>query len=268
MKHVKGLLILTVAIPFSAMSFAHDTWLVANPTTVPPGTTVQLDLTSGMEFPSLDHAIDPDRVDKALCRLAGKAVEMTQQSARPHSFRLDAHLAVSGIATLWVDLKPRSIELTPKQVQEYLNEIGAPEEVRSAWANSMGPKRWREIYSKHSKTFVRVGQAETDHSWAEAVGAALEIVPEKDPTTLRVGDELPVRLMRRGNPAPHLQVGVVHEGDAAADVRVTDTDGRAVFRLDRSGRWLLRATELRQSPKDKVDWESHFATLTIEVSSG
>ena len=190
------------------------------------------------------------------------------RSATEKSLRLNAHLVDGGVATLWVELKPRSIELTPDQVQGYLEEIGASEEIRSVWANSTDPKRWREVYSKHSKTFVRVGEAETDRSWAEAVGGGLEIVPETDPTTLRVGDELSVRLLRRGTAAPNIQIGIIREGEPESEVRLTDPDGQAAFVLARPGRWLLRATDLRPSAKQEVDWESDFATLTIEVLSG
>ena len=44
------------------------------------------------------------------------------------------------------------------------------------------------------KTFVRVGESGADRSWEQPVGIALEIVPAKDPTALRAGDELTVRL--------------------------------------------------------------------------
>jgi hypothetical protein len=34
--------------------------------------------------------------------------------------------------------------------------------------------------------------------------------------------------------------------------------------LDKSGRWLLRGTDLRKSTKPNLDWESDFTTLTVE----
>jgi hypothetical protein len=36
--------------------------------------------------------------------------------------------------------------------------------------------------------------------------------------------------------------------------------------LDKAGRWLLRGTDLRESTKKDIDWESDFTTLTIEVA--
>ena len=42
----------------------------------------------------------------------------------------------------------------------------------------------------------------------------------------------------------------------------SDAGGRVSFALDRSGRGLFAATELRE---DGADWESDFTTLTVSV---
>ena len=57
---------------------------------------------------------------------------------------------------------------------------------------------WQETYAKHAKTFVRVWRSEGDRSWAEPVGLRLEFVLEVDPTALKNGDEIVVRLLRNG----------------------------------------------------------------------
>ena len=139
--------------------------------------------------------------------------------------------------------------------------------LRQQWANAKKPRHWREEYTKHSKTFVRAGQPQADRSWAEPVGMRLEIVPEKDPTALRVGDELAVRVLKNGVPLPSYSVGLVSEENAKGQIQKTDPEGRAVFRLDRGGRWLVRVTELRKSSRAGIDWESNFTTLTFQVGS-
>ena len=94
---------------------------------------------------------------------------------------------------------------------------------------------------------------------------ALEFVPETDPTRLRVGDELLVRVMKNGATLPGFSVGVVHTGDPHGVLRKTDADGRVGVHLDVAGPWLLRGTELRKSSTSEAEWESDFTTLTIEV---
>ena len=257
---------------FSAMAFAaivtsaraHDTWLIPDRFEVTPKAIVTLDLTSGMAFPKLETGPKRERVQNAPCRLAGRTFEMTDISAGPNSLRLKLELAEAGVATFWVKLPPKSIELKPAEVQEYLDEIDAPASLRKQWAE-MEPKRWRELYTKHPKTFVRVGDPKADRSWAEPVGMAFEIVPEKDPTTLHEGDEIVVRVLKNDAPYADFSLNAVAAGETKGETRKTDSAGRVTFRLGKAGAWLLRGTDVRKSMKTDADWESDFATLTLEV---
>ncbi len=246
--------------------WAHETWLAPRQSAVAPGATVLLDLTSGMSFPVLETAIKPERVAQARYRLNGQTGELTTDPSAPKSLLFNARLATEGVAVCWVELKPRALELTPKQVAEYFAEINASPAIRQAWAANVGPaRRWRELYTKHAKTFVRVGAPVSDRSWAEPVGLAFEIVPERDPTTLRAGDELPVRVLQAGTPLADFPLGLAHAGSGHGVFQRTDAQGRVRFNLARAGRWLLYGTELRPSTKPETEWESDFTTLTIEL---
>ena len=260
--HTLGvLLVACIACPAAA----HDTWLQPRRSAVLPGTIAQLDLTSSDKFATFDTAIKPDRVALSRARLNGKTVDIRAGAPEKKSLELRVPLSDPGIATLWLSLAPQSIELSWKQVQHYLEEIDAPALLTQAWYAGKTAKPWREIYSKHAKTFVRVGRPKADRSWSEPVGMALEIVPEKDPTTLRAGDDFPVRVLREGTALADFSLGIVREGKTNRSFRKTDSAGRAVFKVARAGKWLLRGTELRSSHRPAIDWESDFTTLLFEV---
>jgi hypothetical protein len=233
---------------------------------VAPGAEVALDLTSGMGFPGLDTAIDRTRVERASYRLAGRTADVGARTPAERSLHLTTSFPEGGVATIWVDLTPKTIELTPKEVDEYLAEIGASDLVKERWIAS-GAKRWRELYTKHSKTFVRVGEPPaTERSWSQPVGMFLEIVPTSDPTKLVAGSELAVEVLRDGSTIAGLSISVTRDGGAAGQMQKTDAGGSATFRFDSAGRWLIRSTLLRAVPGPDVEWESHFTTLTVEVA--
>ena len=254
-----------LALALTVPALAHDTWLLARSSVVQPGTPVVLDLTSGMAFPANETAIKPDRVARAGVRIAGSTSDLKDRRSAAKSLQFTVRLAKPGVAVAWVELAPKSIDLKPAQVKEYLDEIGASEAVRLAWKEMPEPRRWRELYSKYAKAYLRVGQPQEDRSWAEPVGMALEIVPEKDPTSLRPGEELPVRVLRQGQPLPTFAVGLVRQGDHHGLLKTTDGQGRVAFPIAKAGRWLLRATEVRRTARSEADWESDFTTLTFEV---
>jgi uncharacterized GH25 family protein len=255
---------LMFAISLATSVLAHDTWLIPDQFNLAPKSIVTLDMTSGMEFPKLDVGPKPERVESANCRLAGKTFDITNKTAAPNSLQFKTELADTGVATFWVKLPPRSIELKPAEVKEYLDEVDAPEALRKQWAE-MREQRWRESYTKHPKTFARVGDPSSDRSWAEPAGMFLEIVPEKDPTGLKSGDDFPVRVLKEGKPFGGFSLNAVSAGDKKGETRKTDADGRVMFRVGTAGRWLLRGTDIRKSNQPGTDWESDFTTLTLEV---
>lgn len=94
---------------------------------------------------------------------------------------------------------------------------------------------------------------------------SLEIVPEKDPTTLRAGDELPVRVLHKGKPLSGLSLAAVGPGTEKPEMHTTDSEGRVAFTLPRPGPWLLRGTLLEPSTARDTDWRSVFTTLTVSA---
>jgi uncharacterized GH25 family protein len=256
----------------AGLAEGHDTWLLPTRATVPPGLSIVFDLTSGMAFPTSATAIEPARVGTARLRLGGRTETLPAPTKGARSLRYDVFLRRPGIATLWVELAPRTLELDEAEVREYLTEIGAADSVRYRYMAQPIPRRWRERYAKYATTYVRVASPVRplpvrDSSWATPTGMAFELVPERDPTALHAGDMLVVRLVRHGAPVAGGAVGLTGPGATGADalLRRTGADGRVAFIVPRSGRWLVRSTEIRHATSPDLDWETDFATLTVVV---
>jgi uncharacterized GH25 family protein len=263
-RRARTILGIAVSILTAWPATAHDTWLLASRPRVNPGNQVTFDLTSGMAFPANEVGVKLDRLQRASARLGETVTDLTRESAGKKALRLKARFSKPGIAAAWVESKPRALELKPAEVKEYLGEIGAWDSIGRKW-ESGGSRRWRESYTKHAKTYVRVGQAEGDDSWSRPVGMDLEIVPESDPTKIAPGRELGVRLLKNGQPVPDLSVGLVAANAKSGSLSKTDSEGRVRFLFPASGWWLIRATLLEPSSKPDLDWESRFTTLTVFV---
>lgn len=254
------------AIFVVARSFAHDTWLAADRFQVAPKTTITLDLTSGVEFPKLEVGPKPETVPNASCRLAGRTFEISEKSPAPNSLQYKTELTEGGIAAVWIKLPPRTLELKPEQVKMFNAEVNAPEALQKEYDNMPVPKHWRGTSTKNPKTFVRVGDAKNDTSWKEPVGLSLEIVPEKDPTALRAGDEFPVRVLRDGAPFAGFGLNAVSAGDKKGETQKTDSAGRATFKLNKAGRWMLKGVEAHKANASDMNFEATSTSLTFEVS--
>lgn len=258
--------VLAGALALAGAARAHDTWFLPGAFATRPGEEVQAELTSGMDFPAPETTIAPERLARAVMRLGGREAKLEAAGPGERALVLKAALPSAGVATLGVQLHPRPITLTPEQVEEYLAEIGSSEDLRRAW-KALGASEWREIYTKHATSFVRVGEAAAGTEWALPLGLGLEIVPEADPTRLAAGMSLPVRVLRNGAPLAGFRLSFLPEGGGAEKVATTDAGGRSNLTFDRPGRWLVRGVDLRRSERPEADWESDFTTLTLEIAA-
>jgi uncharacterized GH25 family protein len=161
--------------------FAHDTWLSPSTYAAQPGETITVEMTSGMEFPKLDSPVKPSRASRWGLLNAGDEVNPSAWDESQDVLRWQEQFQKSGVATMWVQLKPKEIELSDEDVAHYLEEARAPEEVQRAWAKQKGQAKWKELYTKCAKTCLAIGNSEDDRSWTRAAGITLEFVPLADP---------------------------------------------------------------------------------------
>ena len=240
-------------------AFAHDTWMLAAPPAADG--TVMLAITSGMDFPRNESGPKANRVARGGWRLGGN--EGTLPSGTEGDSVLTLRVAAKGEGTgvAYASFLPRDIDLEEDEVTHYMEEIGASDELRRAW-ESAGPGRtFHEVYTKHVKAFARVGGTAADPSCLAPVGLAIEFVPAVDPTALRAGDTLEVKVLKNGKPFPGFAVGAVCGADGAATMQHADANGVVTFPIHRAGPWLVRGTELRRN--DDGTWASDFTTMTF-----
>lgn len=245
---------------------ASDTWLQPERFAATPGAIVVLDLTHSEGFVGFQKAIEPEQVARARGRLGGAELKLGATMPTEQTLRFPVTMTRPGVAVVGVELKPRWRELEADKVEAFFQEIRAAEDLREAWMALPEPRRWRENTVKQAKTFVRVGEPAADErAWAEPLGLALEIVPERDPTILKEGDALPVRVWRNGKPLAGFVLAYISAGETREHVAVTDADGRATATLDTRGAWLVRGTDLRRATAADREWESDLTTMVVEV---
>ncbi|MBK5186647.1 MAG: DUF4198 domain-containing protein [Gemmatimonadaceae bacterium] len=267
---VVGAALLTLAVV--ARASAHDTWLISATNFGRVGVPFRLDLTSGATFPIDDFPIVQTRVARAVVREGAVIRPLPRPATKPVTLEYLWTPRAAGVSTIGIELRPTTLVLDPKLIDDYLGEIDASDDIRATWKSLGGKQKWTEAYSKHAMTFVRIAPARRDSDWTadkhwrRPLGLALELVPERDPTALRAGDTLVVRVLRNGVPLAGFSVGAMREGRSKATFFHTDAAGRAGVIVDADGRWLLNGTSLRRSATGATVWESDFVTATIHVA--
>lgn len=250
----------------SAGSTAHETWLLPDDFSPAAGSLVEFQMSSGMGFPAKGSAITPDRVVDASLANNLSIHALDPQRATDGGLSLQA-LAKEGLNCVWVQLRPRILEIPDHDdIKHYLEEIGAGDSVWQHWNAEKDEDLWKESYSKLARTYLRASASgATPDCTATASKSRFEILPLQDPTQLRAGGSLDLRVLFDGEPISGQSVAVVREGDQPQPLLSSDEKGLLKVQTTGIGRYMVYATHLRAIDRDNFNWESDFVTLTFEV---
>jgi uncharacterized GH25 family protein len=175
-----------------------------------------------------------------------------------------------------VTIKPRTAAKTAEIFATHLQHQGLDGVRKDRETRGDNAKPVRERYSRYGKTLVRAGNGPGAHV-TKPLDLAIELVPQTDPTLLRLGDRLRLQLLVRGKPVPGVLVGAIYAtAKAGADewplTARTDALGEVEFTLTDNGPWLIRAVHMErrtgETGENAADWETYWASLTFALSAG
>ena len=170
---------------------------------------------------------------------------------------------VAGLSTM-----AREINLKAKDFNEYLEHDGIPDTLAERRREKTLNKDVLEKYSKHVKTLFQVGDKRTDN-YKTPLGYPVEIIPQTNPYSLKVGDEFKFLCLIDGKPLVGQFVMTGYEAangklTAGKNVR-TDKNGAAKIKIAAPGAWYIRFIQMAKTKESKLDYESKWATLTFAV---
>ena len=252
-------------------ALAHDFWLVPNAFHVAEGAELAVRGQTSSSFPTSESAVTPDRVAEARVLGASSDERVTGVTTEGTSLMLRHRPRSAGQQVVVVTVAPRSLRASGPGFKRYMELEGAAELAARYEREGLLPKTdsITRRYAKYAKTIVEVGTG-GPRAFSRVAGQVAEFVPLKDPTTLRIGDTLPVRLLYRGQPLSdaHVHAGQAAEARPAPDLSlVTDREGVLRLPLATPGLWNVRTIHIVPSDRGSgADWDSHFVTLVFEVA--
>ncbi len=248
-------LLLAAALPM-ALS-AHDMWFEMKDFNVVKGSAVECVYPSDHAFPSKNKEFVPaERTSKsyliapsgAVIPIAAAGNNLNRSSQK--LAQAGTYLAVSGKKwTHWVKTTDGHVE--GKNKTQVKNAV-------------------KGIYSgKFCKAVVTVDKP-GGAVFSKVVGQDLEIIPLKDPGTLKKGDILPIKVLLKGKPA-ELEVKATYDGystrqNVYAETIKTDISGLGKIRIGKKGKWLITTSYKEQSADSRLyDEKMYASTLTFQI---
>ncbi len=255
---------------------AHDMFLIVSDHDLAPESSIEVSLYNGT-FDKSENTIDRDRmIDVTVIDGEGQTSHPTDDhwSEVGNVTVLTVDAGAAGTHIVGVSTQARIIELSAEDFNDYLEHDGVLDVLEARRTDGSIGADARELYSKHVKTILQVGDRATE-SWSHRLGYPIEIVPSANPREFCPGDELEFAIFADGGPAADQLFYASYEGhhghdDSGAHREAvsgrTDASGKGSFAVSRQGRWYIRVIRMLESSEEGVDYESNWATLTFEVS--
>ena len=243
--------------------FAHDMWI--EPATFAPesGQIVGLKLRVGQDLlgdplPRNSTLINQFIVEDS----EGRKPVVGREGMDPAGFLR----AMPGMLVVGYRSNPSAIELAADKFNQYLKEEGLESIAAARASRNQTGAAAHELFSRCAKSLVLSGSS-SPSSGDRQLGFTLELMAERNPYTLRDGQDLPIRLIYENRPlAGALVVAINRKNPSEKLTARTDQSGRARFRLKSGGMWMVKAVHMIPAPAgSNAEWMSYWASLTFEL---
>jgi len=247
---------------------AHDLFLKLNTYFLRPNSSATVRLLNG-SFRSSEGAVRRDRMRDVSLVAPGGVTHPAASDWRDegNTSLLNVRTAGAGTYMVGVSTLPREIELNAADFNEYLAHDGIPDTLAERRRNRQLNRNVRERYSKHVRAIFQVGDERTDE-FRTPLGYPVEIIPQQNPYSLRVGQTIEVLCTRDGQPLANQYVlaGRERAGRMSRQINArTDSNGIARFRLRSAGKWFIKMIHMTPMTNADLNYESKWATLTFEI---
>lgn len=246
------------ALLFSAPAFAHKTFLTTERHLWDLGNTVEVGLTSALEYPNIEFGPARDRIAFTTVLLANAQVQDLVFEEGETALSVSFQGEESGVAVVAMSTHLREGEIGPEDTAAYLDELDVDPAVRQAFEDLPGSPPLNRSYIKHTKVFLCVSTCETgQESRQTPLGQALEFVGIAD-------DERSFALVRNGETVANQRV-TIYSATGEHTVAVTDGDGVVRVAPSFSGVVLLSAIWVTAPDEPTGVYHSDQATLTVSL---
>jgi uncharacterized GH25 family protein len=263
--------LLLVAIFASHGCAAHDFWVQPSQYWVQPDVVTPITLQVGHGPYRQRSPISSSRIARFSAIGPDGAILDLRNRLQPGSGPEDGHFQLTEPGTyllvLETDNKAQS-HLPAIRFNDYLQVEGLTPALQQRIRTNRMAADGSESYSRRAKVLMQVGGATgaAQQVVTQPIGLPLEIVPEQNPYAEPRPATLAVRVLYERHPLPRALIKLTRlEHDAAPfESHLTDTAGRAVFRMPGEGTWLLNVIWTKPLPQtSETDFETVFSSLSF-----
>lgn len=264
MKKLTALLLLPLVC---SLALAHEFWLQPSSYFTQANSLIRLQLRVGEHFTGDPWEPGASRVTRFQSFLGKKKTDWLPMLESKGLNNLELRFPQEGTHLLALATDSKFISLEAQAFNDYLVEDGLEHalELRKKLGEADGKSR--EFYRREAATLIQSGERTTEVPFKKT-GFDLQILPEKNPCTMRAGETLRCQIKFKGKPLVNALVRRMNkmgEREATLVTQRTDAKGWVEFSLP-SGDIMLSVVWMHRVKGSKeADWQSIWGNLTFGV---
>ena len=250
------------------MAQAHDLFLKLDSYFLQPNAKATVQVLNGT-FTASDGAVARDRVALNLIgpNLSASSGESVGWRAEEKMSVMEFHTGAPGTYVIGISTKTRQNTRTGAEFNKFLEEDGMPDILVARKRDNELDKGATQRYSKFVRAVFQVGNTRSD-DYKRSLNHPIELIPQKNPYSLKAGDTIPVLCLLNGKPLANQFVTAgweTNDGKIQTLNARADAAGVARFKLSSAGKWFVKTIHMEKVSEPGLDYESKWATLTFEI---
>lgn len=262
-------LIVAAALTASTAAAAHSFWLQPDDHTPQAGEELLVGFKVGDAGDVKDWGLYWERI--ASFRLFGPDGVTDQQRAVRVTGGGEVGSAVisvpeaHGTYLIAFESNPSFSDLEAERFNRYVEHEGLTAIAAHREALGTTNENGTELYARRAKTIFQVGESQT-RNVTKPIGQILEIVPIENPFSMGEGEQLPLKVLWRGEPLEGATlVAAPLDETGEPEAYRTDVDGSVVIPAQPGKPVLYSVVWGVPAPNDaRADYLTYFASLTVD----
>lgn len=262
----KGVVVLILLSVTGFLVRAHEFWLEPGRFYFQAGDTVSVGFRIGEDFIGDGWKVKKDRVIRLEHHSTNAVGDLKRNLRDDTTNPFQLSLSREGTHLIVMETTPALIELDGEKFTEYLEKDGLDEILYQRRKDQSSGDSASEFYSRHSKLILQAG-ANADDTYKKICNLPIEIIPDKNPATLRKGDRIAFKILYQGKPLFGAKVRVWNRHSHRTSVQniFSQQDGMIETHISNPGAWMVSVVKMVPSQEPDARYRSYWGTLVFGV---
>jgi uncharacterized GH25 family protein len=263
---MKRFITLTIILLTGLLTSAHEFWLQPKKYRYDLGEEVKVDFMVGETFTGEYWDLNENKAETLELHRTSGVKDLVKEVKSTRGNNLLYKTDLEGTYVLALQSNAAYIEMGGEEFNDYLKEDGLDYILSERKKLNQQGSPSREFYTRYAKVMVQVGE-KTDDTFKKKLGLRYEIVPDKNPYSLKTGDYLQCKVFYEGKPAPHSLVKVWSKINNTTFLQniYTESDGTITFPIGTRGEWMVSSVKMIKSEMEGADYHSLWASLVFGI---